>query len=89
MKYTPSDIVSVSLYMGFGTAILGLGLILFEELERSLAIWVYLVSCTIFVLHWAMTSTKIDRMRGKRTELGKEIDALRERVDALERGIEE
>ena len=89
MKCKPFDIVSSSFIMGVGIAILGLGLNLSEELELSLAIWVYTVSCSIFALHFAMASRIVDRMRGKRTELGKEIDALRERVDTLERGVKE
>lgn len=81
MKCTPFDIVSISFFLVVGTATLGWGLILSEELELSLAIWVYIVSCMVFALNLAIASVTVDKIRGKRSELGKEIDALRKRVD--------
>lgn len=112
MKYTPFDIVSISFFLVVGTVTLGLGLILSERLELSLAIWVHIISCMVFALNLAMASVTVDKICGKRSELGKEIDALgkrvdktcplsfalslneeidelRMRVDALERGVEE
>lgn len=89
MEYTVSDFVLISLYSAVGTSTLGLGLFLLEELEPSLAIWVYLVSSMVFALNWAFASRIVNKIRGKRTELGKEVDELRERIDALERGVKE
>lgn len=90
MKCTPFDIVSIFVILATGLTTLGLGLILLEELELNyLAIWAYVVSCSIFALHYALVSNIVNKIHGKRTKLGKEIDELRERVDALERGVKE
>ncbi len=89
MKYTLYDIVAILGLLTTGLATLGLNLNFLEDLEPNLALWTYIVSITIFCMCFAFVSTLFDKIRGKRTELGKEVDALRERIDALERGAEE
>ena len=89
MKWTPHDIFVNAVLSIAGTATLFLGVYLSEVMDTALSIWITLVSCSIFSLYTSIVLLFVRKMKGHRTELGKEIDALRERVDAIERGIEE
>lgn len=89
MKWTPHDIVTNAVLGVVGVATLILGAYLSKEMNTAITMWIALVSCSIFSMYTAMVFLSVSEMKGHRTKLGKEIDALRERVDALERGVKE
>ena len=90
MKYTPMDKFSVIMLFATGLLTLGFGISISKDVPLAVAIWILIVSCTIFVTYYTVVAIFIKKMGGKRFSFEREIDALRERVDAIEkRGLEE